>query len=887
MQTARYSRRMMAWFVSASCALHAVIILCVPIGPLREPMGQAMLRELRVQGVKFVKVIQPAPKPQPEARAVRQPAPRRYVRRRVRRVHHALRPAPPRPEEARPKPVEPRPTEPPPPLEARVLPPPEPEEEPPTPQVADAPVTEAKPDSPEPPKMIPQPEQLAAIRPEPQPTADTSQMVAMPPQPVDQGPKASTITVRGPLQPGRKVESTDKPAKPSAPDVGNPEVTHPARASGGDPKLAPQIGLASGTENRPALPGAAHRVGVSENLAGPGGPVPVRVNPSPGGSPGGSPRVAMLPGAASGPVVRRGVAQGLMDAPPTASRERGGPMAKLAPRAEEPLGRRTASASNAGTGQPPGPAARGSSPVALMTSPRSANVASPPGAGGRDAAGRWGSGEIVLGGVGGLEALLAGGPGGGVGGPLGAGYGKTAPALGSPWGGDGGEPLLARSGGGGKGGGGGGRGTGEGPGVGPGSGPGVGTGVGDGAGPGSGLGRPLVVAVTGPGGGLGYGDSSLPLGFPDGTTTGGLPGFPWLQPGLGQAGGGGEGFGGPHGTGFGGGYPGIGSKLTPGFGGEPGSAGVDIPAPRLAGGGGGGGADLPGGPGLYGPLQVGGGPGGGIEGLVASAGRAIGLPSILPGLASPLAGMHALAGGPGGGVGGGSGDKQAPRGIYADLVGTFDLPVGVTDSDYNTDEVSVLNLLGVMRERTNVKVTITNRYVPLQYDAIKDAPLLWISGHKPFSWTPAEREALRKYVEDGGTILAEDCHGPFGEVFQEEVRRIFGQELDPVPLGDDLFRSFYVMDKLPPGDVRERLPIKGLRTKDGRLGVIYSPNDYSDAWKVPHGSYVPEEGKEQAYRIGINMYVYILAHWKQQGTGERGPGTPGGAGGGLLPTGPR
>jgi hypothetical protein len=248
--------------------------------------------------------------------------------------------------------------------------------------------------------------------------------------------------------------------------------------------------------------------------------------------------------------------------------------------------------------------------------------------------------------------------------------------------------------------------------------------------------------------------------------------------------------------------------------------------------------------------------------------------------------MQALAGGPGGGIGG-PGGKQAPGGIYADLVGTFDLPVGVTNSDYNTDEVSVLNLLGVMRERTNVKVTITNRYVPLQYDAIKDAPLLWVSGHKPFNWTPAEREALRKYVQNGGTILAEDCHGPFGEVFQDEVRRIFGQELDPVPMSDDLFRSFYVMDKLPPGDVRERLPIKGLRTKDGRLGVIYSPNDYSDSWKVPRGSYVPDEGKEQAYRIGINMYVYILAHWKQQGTGNRGQGTAGGAGGGLLPAGPR
>ena len=284
------------------------------------------------------------------------------------------------------------------------------------------------------------------------------------------------------------------------------------------------------------------------------------------------------------------------------------------------------------------------------------------------------------------------------------------------------------------------------------------------------------------------------------------------------------------------------------------------------GGGGGGGGDTPGGPGLFGPLTVGGGPGGGVGpgDLVAMAGRAVGVPILPAGVMGTLAGLHGGGDGPGGrGTGAGVVGKQAPRGIYADLVGTYDVPVGVTNSDYNTDEVSVLNLLGVMRERTNVRVTINQRYVPLEFEAIKDQPLLWVSGHKAFTWTPEEREALRKYVENGGTILAEDCHGPFNQVFPEEIRRVFGEELEPIPMDDELFRSFYVFDELPAGDVQERLPIQGLRTKGGRLGVIYSRNDYSDAWKVPKGSYVPDATKEQAFRMGINWYVYILANWRQ------------------------
>jgi hypothetical protein len=71
------------------------------------------------------------------------------------------------------------------------------------------------------------------------------------------------------------------------------------------------------------------------------------------------------------------------------------------------------------------------------------------------------------------------------------------------------------------------------------------------------------------------------------------------------------------------------------------------------------------------------------------------------------------------------------------------------------------------------------------------------------------------------------------------------------------------MDGLPPGDVKERLPIRGLRMPDGRLGVIYSQNDYSDSWKIPRGSYVGDAEKEQAFRMGVNWYVYILAHWRR------------------------
>ncbi len=118
-------------------------------------------------------------------------------------------------------------------------------------------------------------------------------------------------------------------------------------------------------------------------------------------------------------------------------------------------------------------------------------------------------------------------------------------------------------------------------------------------------------------------------------------------------------------------------------------------------------------------------------------------------------------------------------------------------------------------------------------------------------------------MESGGTIVAEDCHGPFSQTMQQEVRRIFGQELEQVSLDDDLFRAFYIVDSLPGGDMGESHAVQGIRMRDGRLGVIFSRNDYSDSVKVPDGRYVSPQQREDGTRMFMNIYMYALGHWRQ------------------------
>jgi hypothetical protein len=306
--------------------------------------------------------------------------------------------------------------------------------------------------------------------------------------------------------------------------------------------------------------------------------------------------------------------------------------------------------------------------------------------------------------------------------------------------------------------------------------------------------------------------------------------------------------------------PGTGSGIGPGttkgspvlvaYAGPPGA--VAGYGPGFGGGAGGGDGSGFGGGGPV-TILVGGGPGG----------TGLGLPGLASSTSTP--GLTVGVPGPGAeGVGtamGGGGPKNAPTGLYVNVSGSYDIPRGVTGSDYQADSEGLVNLLAEVRKRTNVHVTVNERTAKLDPAEPEPTPVMHIRGHRAFSFTPPEREAIRKYVSGGGTILAEDSHGPFGECFRREMKLIFGQSPQDLAPDHELYRSYYVLSEIPSGDMGERYPIQGIQTGN-RLGVIYSRNDYGGCWDGT-GAWVKPESRDPAFKMGVNMFVYILAHAKQ------------------------
>ena len=136
-----------------------------------------------------------------------------------------------------------------------------------------------------------------------------------------------------------------------------------------------------------------------------------------------------------------------------------------------------------------------------------------------------------------------------------------------------------------------------------------------------------------------------------------------------------------------------------------------------------------------------------------------------------------------------------------------------------------------------------------------------MTGHGNVAFTPSERTALRSYLLGGGFLHADDNYG-LDESFRREMAEIFPDaELTEIPPDHPIFHVFYEFpDGLPKvhehdGGAPQAFGI----FYEGRLVVFYSfESDLGDGWEDESVHEDPPETREQALRMGINLFLYAL-----------------------------
>lgn len=185
--------------------------------------------------------------------------------------------------------------------------------------------------------------------------------------------------------------------------------------------------------------------------------------------------------------------------------------------------------------------------------------------------------------------------------------------------------------------------------------------------------------------------------------------------------------------------------------------------------------------------------------------------------------------------------------------------------DWMTDPADIDTLL----KWTNQKLGIHYRSIEtdlnkFSYDP-RELPAVLIAGHNSFQLADEIREALARYVADGGTILADACCGwnDFSESFRREMELIFpGRPLRKMLPEEPVFSSYYKLSSFTykKGDGSEYSDTPCLESIDFgcRSGVIFSPCDLTCGWdghEHPRGTRVVID---QARQIGANLVTYLL-----------------------------
>lgn len=181
--------------------------------------------------------------------------------------------------------------------------------------------------------------------------------------------------------------------------------------------------------------------------------------------------------------------------------------------------------------------------------------------------------------------------------------------------------------------------------------------------------------------------------------------------------------------------------------------------------------------------------------------------------------------------------------------------------DWYAGPSAIANLLAAIRERTGFVVAEREAVVTLLDPMLRDYPFLYMTGHGNVAFNEQERQALRSYLEAGGFLHADDNYG-LDEALRREMAALFpSQPLVEIPPDHPVFHTFYEFpDGLPKihehdGESPEAWGI----FHEGRLVVFYSyESDLGNGWEDPSVHDDPPELREQALRMGVNLFVYAL-----------------------------
>ncbi len=182
--------------------------------------------------------------------------------------------------------------------------------------------------------------------------------------------------------------------------------------------------------------------------------------------------------------------------------------------------------------------------------------------------------------------------------------------------------------------------------------------------------------------------------------------------------------------------------------------------------------------------------------------------------------------------------------------------------DWYANPSGLPNLLREIRARTGLRVSDRPLQLKITDPNLWSQPFVYLTGHGNIRFTEEEVQILRKYLTSGGFLHADDNYG-LDESFRRELKRIFPQqELVELPPSHPIYHVMYDFPNgLPKIHLHDGKRPQGFGlVHEGRVVVFYSyETDLGNGWEDAGRYNDSPEARENAFRMGVNLFLYAMS----------------------------
>ena len=209
-------------------------------------------------------------------------------------------------------------------------------------------------------------------------------------------------------------------------------------------------------------------------------------------------------------------------------------------------------------------------------------------------------------------------------------------------------------------------------------------------------------------------------------------------------------------------------------------------------------------------------------------------------------------------------DKPAARPEAKQLGGEADGVVQVANLVYaGTKSSKCFSDHFLVRAEKDSSISTSRRFhaVKLATDEIFEFPLIIMTGEGEFTLPDQERQNLRKFVQQGGFLLASaSCSSPeWDRSFRAEMANIFpANSLKPLAMEHPVFHTVYDIKTLQAKHGTPR-PLEGI-SLDTRLGVLYSVEGLNDTANASGCCCCGGNEITNSEQINVNILAYALLY---------------------------